>query len=139
MMWSYRAVNNKIARKKWIYLSLSLILSAIIVSFLRFSGGVDVKKIVLSLTIFIFVVMLYMLITLGKIRYYFIEEDTIYYKPLKTKLEEIKDFVVDKENMVIRLKFKKLKLLGVKTLYFEKLEDLEKAEKLLKDLIKSQV
>lgn len=137
MIWAYRAVNNKIARKKWIYLSLSLILLAIVVSFLRFSSGAEIKKIILSLAIFIFVVILYMLITLGKVRYYFIEDDTIHYKPFKTKLEDIKDFEVDKENMVIKLQFKKPKLLGVKTLYFERMEDLEKAEKLLSDLIKS--
>jgi len=137
LIWNYRAVNNRIARKKWIYLSLSLILLAIVVSFVRFSSGVEIKKIVLSLAIFIFVVTLYMLITLGKIRYYFIEGDTIYYKPFKTKLEDVEGFDVDKENMVIRLKFKKPKFFGVKTLYFEKMEDLEKVNEVLSNLIKS--
>ena len=134
MIWAYRAVNNKIARKKWILFSFSLIILALIVSFVRLTSGAEVKKIALSLVIFVFVVILYMLITLGKVRYYFIEGDTIYYKPFKTKMNEVSGFEVDEKNLVIRLKFKKPKIIGVKTLYFENEEDLKKVKNILDDL-----
>jgi len=77
-----------------------------------------------------------MLITLGKVRFYFIEGGTVYYKPFKTKISEISGFTVDEDNMIIKLHFKKPKLIGVKTLYFERKEDLTKVRDILNELIK---
>jgi len=82
-------------------------------------------------SLFIF---LYALITLGKPRYYSIDDDFIIYKPFKTRLSDIDDYSVDENAMTIKLK--KKGILGVRTLYFEKNEDLREAERILKKKLK---
>ncbi len=125
MIWSYRAVNNRIARKKWTVFGLSLIVLGIIYTTYRI---LITGKLVSSLaifTLFAAMVFLYTIITLGKVRYYFIEDDRIIYKPFKTSLDEIASYEVDEVNRVIRLKLKKPKLFAVKTLYFDKEEEFQ--------------
>ena len=135
MIWSYRAVNNRIARKKWLALSSTLIGVGLIYTIFRilYSG-----KLVSSLaifTIFALMVFLYTIITLGKVRYYFIEENEIVYKPFKTKIEDVEGYEVDRENMVIKLKLKKPKVFAVKTLYFDKEEEFEDVLRFLKRVL----
>ena len=135
MIWSYRAVNNRIARKKWLALSSTLIGVGLIYTILRilYSG-----KLVSSLaifTIFALMVFLYTIITLGKVRYYFIEGNEIVYKPFKTKIEDVEGYEVDRENMVIKLKLKKPKVFAVKTLYFDKEEEFEDVLRFLKRVL----
>ena len=135
MIWSYRAVNNRIARKKWLALSSTLIGVGLIYTIFRilYSG-----KLVSSLaifTIFALMVFLYTIITLGKVRYYFIEENEIVYKPFKTKIEDVEGYEVDRENMVIKLKLKRPKVFAVKTLYFDKEEEFEDVLRFLKRVL----
>ncbi|WP_456327069.1 hypothetical protein [Archaeoglobus sp.] len=135
MIWSYRAVNNRVARRKWLALSSILMGVGIIYTIFRilYSG-----KLVPSLaifTIFALMVFLYTVITLGKVRYYFIEGNEIVYKPFKTKIEDVKGYEVDKENMVIKLKLKKPKIFAVKTLYFDKEEEFEEVLRFLKRVL----
>ena len=135
MIWSYRAVNNRIARKKWLALSSTLIGVGLIYTIFRilYSG-----KLVSSLaifTIFALMVFLYTIITLGKVRYYFIEGNEIVYKPFKTKIENVEEYEVDRENMVIKLKLKKPKVFAVKTLYFDKEEEFEDVLRFLKRVL----
>jgi len=135
MIWSYRAVNNRIARKKWLALSSTLIGVGLIYTIFRilYSG-----KLVSSLaifTIFALMVFLYTIITLGKVRYYFIEGNEIVYKPFKTKIEDVEGYEVDRENMVIKLKLKKPKVFAVKTLYFDKEEEFEDVLRFLKRVL----
>jgi len=135
MIWSYRAVNNRIARKKWLALSSTLIGVGLIYTIFRilYSG-----KLVSSLaifTIFALMVFLYTIITLGKVRYYFIEGNEIVYKPFKTKIEDVEGYEVDRENMVIKLKLKRPKVFAVKTLYFDKEEEFEDVLRFLKRVL----
>ena len=135
MIWSYRAVNNRIARKKWLALSSTLIGVGLIYTIFRilYSG-----KLVSSLaifTIFALMVFLYTIITLGKVRYYFIEENEIVYKPFKTKIEDVEGYEVDRENMVIKLKLKRPKVFAVKTLYFDKEDEFEDVLRFLKRVL----
>jgi hypothetical protein len=135
MIWSYRAVNNRIARKKWLALSSTLIGVGLIYTIFRilYSG-----KLVSSLaifTIFALMVFLYTIITLGKVRYYFIEGNEIVYKPFKTKIEDVEGYEVDRENMVIKLKLKRPKVFAVKTLYFDKEDEFEDVLRFLKRVL----
>jgi len=75
---------------------------------------------------------LYAIITLGKIRYYYIEDDVIKYKPFKTYLSNIEDFEINRDLKIIKLKLKKPSIFAVRTLYFENIEDLEEVAKFLK-------
>jgi hypothetical protein len=120
MIWSYRAVNNKVARKKWIALSLALILIGLLYTTYRIIYTGKFLSSLLVFTLFSLMVFLYTVITLGKVRYYMIEGDEIRYKPFKTRLSDIEDFEVDENNKVIRLKLKKSSIFAVKTLYFDK-------------------
>jgi len=132
MIWSYRAVNNRIARRKWIAFGLFLIVLGIIYTTYRI---LITGKLVSSLaifTLFTAMVFLYTIITLGKVRYYFIEDDKIIYKPFKTSLDEVNSYEVDEANRVIRLKLKKPRLFAVKTLYFDKEEEFQEVLRFLK-------
>jgi len=75
---------------------------------------------------------LYAIITLGKIRYYYIEDDIIKYKPFKTYISNIEEFEINRDLKIIRLKLKRSSIFAVRTLYFENIEDLEEVAKFLK-------
>jgi len=120
MIWSYRAINNRVARRRWFSLAILLTALGSIYTILRI---LTTGKVLTSLAIFslyMTMVFLYTIITLGKVRYYFIEGGEIVYKPFKTKLEEVEGYDVDEVNMVIRLKLRRPRLFAVKTLYFDK-------------------
>ena len=135
MIWSYRAVNNRIARKKWLALSSTLIGVGLIYTIFRILySGKPVSSLAIF-TIFALMVFLYTIITLGKVRYYFIEGNEIVYKPFKTKIEDVEGYEVDRENMVIKLKLKKPKVFAVKTLYFDKEEEFEDVLRFLKRVL----
>jgi len=78
---------------------------------------------------------LYAIITLGKIRYYYIEDDIIRYKPFKTYITNIEDFEINRDLKIIKLKLKRPSIFAVKTLYFEDINDLEEVAKFLKKRI----
>jgi len=78
---------------------------------------------------------LYAIITLGKIRYYYIEDDIIRYKPFKTYITNIEDFEINRDLKIIKLKLRRPSIFAVKTLYFEDINDLEEVAKFLKKRI----
>ena len=82
---------------------------------------------------FILFVSLYAIITLGKPRHYYIEGETVYYKPFKTNLRDVDGYEVNEDRLVIKLK--KKGIFGVRTLYFESLDDLRQVERFLKRLL----
>jgi hypothetical protein len=114
--------------------SVGLSVLAIATIVYRISTGMSPKKGVIALTSFFLVIFLYTIIMLGKERYYYIDGE-IRYKPFRTKLEDIEDFEVDKENKLIRLKLRKPSLFAVKTLYFEDDSEMEEAIRLLEKTI----
>jgi len=130
MIWKYRAINNPVAKKKWLTYSLCLVILAIATVTYRISAGLSPKKGLVALTSFFLVIFLYTIIMLGKERYYFVN-DEIRYKPFKTKLEDIENFEVDRENKLIRLKLRKPSFFAVKTLYFEDEEEMEEVIRFL--------
>lgn len=132
MMWSYRAIKNPIAKKKWLYFISLLISIGFLYSLYRIWNGENVVKVLLFFTLFSFFISLYAIISLGKPRFYLMDEEMIIYKPFKTKLSDVKGFEVDEKNLRIRLKKDGF---GVRTLYFEKLEDLRNAERWLRKRI----
>ena len=134
MIWKYRAVNNPVAKKKWLMYSVCLIVLAIATIVYRISSGLNPKKGLIALTSFFLVIFLYTIIMLGKERYYFIN-DEIRYKPFKTRLEDIENFEVDKENKLIRLKLRKSSLFAVKTLYFEDEEEMDEVVRFLEKTV----
>ncbi len=125
VMWAYRAVNNPVARKKWLAFGLSLLILAILMGIYKYIKTGDIGKVLIVTTIFILVAVLYTIVMLGKVRYYYIDDTKISYKPFKTNLDNIEDFEVDEKNKVIRLRLKKPSLLSVKLLYFERDEDMK--------------
>lgn len=131
MIWSYRAVNNRVARRKWFALGTSLILLGVIYTVYRILTTGKVVQSLAIFTLFFLMVFLYTIITLGKVRYYFIN-DEIVYKPFRTKIDEIESYEVDEENLVVRLKLKKPKIFAVKTLYFDKVEEFEEVLRFLR-------
>ncbi len=131
MIWKYRAVNNPIAKRKWLSFCLILLAVGVCYSVYKYSLTGNLRFTLLSLSFFSLMIFLYTIITLGKIRYYYID-DEIVYKPFKTPLSNVEDFEVDYENKVIRLKLRKTSLLAVKTLYFESDEDLEEVARFLR-------
>ncbi|MCS7144654.1 MAG: hypothetical protein NZ879_06505 [Archaeoglobaceae archaeon] len=130
MIWSYRAVKNPIARRKWLYFISILIIFVFGYGIYRIMLGENAIRVLLLLTIFSLFIFLYAIIALGKPRYYFFDEDQIVYKPFKTKLSDITGYEVEERNLIIKLE--KKGIFGVKTLYFEKIEDLREAERLLR-------
>ncbi|MCS7118858.1 MAG: hypothetical protein RMH75_02300 [Archaeoglobaceae archaeon] len=132
MMWSYRAIKNPVARKKWLSFISFLILFGFIYSIYRILIGENVIKIFLIFTIFSLFIFLYAIISLGKPRFYLMDDDSIIYKPFKTRFSKISGYSIDEKNLRIKLELKSLNIFSVKTLYFEKPEDLQNAEKWLK-------
>ncbi len=132
MIWSYRAVNNRIARRKWIALSLVLIAIGSIYTAHRISSGGNIFASLSAFTLFALMVFLYTVITLGRVRYYIVEDGAIVYRPFRTKIDEIGGYEVDRDNMVIRLKLKRPKIFAVKTLYFDKEDEFFEALRFFK-------
>ncbi len=130
MIWSYRAVKNPVARRKWLLFLGSILILFFGYAAYRIAIGESVIRVALLLAIFSLFIFLYSIITLGKPRYYFFEDETIIYKPFKTKLSDIEGYTVNEERLVIKLK--KKGIFGVKTLYFERIEDLREVEKMIK-------
>ncbi|ADB57133.1 hypothetical protein [Archaeoglobus profundus] len=135
MIWSYRAVNNRVARKKWLALGFGLIVVGLIYTIFRIIYSSKLISSLAIFTIFALMVFLYTIITLGKVRYYFIEGNEIVYKPFRTKIEDVEGYEVDRDNMVIRLKLKRPKIFAVRTLYFDKEEEFEDVLRFLKRVL----
>jgi hypothetical protein len=129
--WAYRAVNNPVARKKWLAFGFFLFILAIVLGAYKYATTGNLGKVLIATTTFVLVVVLYTLVMLGKVRYYYIDDTKIRYKPFKTNLDNIEGFEVDEKNKIIRLRLKKPSLLSVRTLYFEREEDMEEVERLL--------
>ncbi|MEM0350239.1 MAG: hypothetical protein QXR27_06040 [Archaeoglobaceae archaeon] len=136
MIWSYRAIKNPVARRKWLTFIFSLILLGFLYSIYRILLGENLIKVFLIFTLFSLFLFLYAIISLGKPRYYLMDEEFIVYKPFKTKISDVKGYIVDDKNLLIKLNKKGF---GVKTLYFERLEDLRNAEKWLKKKLESKL
>jgi len=134
-MWFYRAVKNPAARRKWLVFISTI--AAIVFGYgaYRIMIGDSAIRVALLLAIFSLFILLYAIIALGKPRYYFLDDEFVIYKPFKTKLGEVTGYSVDEGRMQIKLK--KRGILGVKTLYFENIEDLKEAEKRLKKKLRS--
>jgi len=136
VIWRYRAINNPVARKKWLTFCTILLLIGFGYSIYKYLVTGNLKITLLSLSFFSLMIFLYTIITLGKFRYYYIDDDAIRYKPFKTYLSNVEDFEVDYDRRVIKLKLKKFTLFAVKTLYFENDDDLEEVLRFLKRNIK---
>lgn len=136
MIWSYRAVKNPVARRKWIYFVSILIIVVFGYGIYRMLSEGNQIRLALLMALFSLFIFLYAIIALGKPRYYFLDEDLVIYKPFKTRIGDIKGYKVDEGNLIIKLD--KKGLFGVKTLYFEKIEDLREAERWLKRKIGSK-
>ncbi len=136
MIWRYRAINNPVARKRWLTFCTILLIIGFGYSIYRYLVTGNLKVTLLLLSFFSLMIFLYTIITLGKFRYYYIDDDTIRYRPFKTYLSNVEDFEVDYNRKVIKLKLKKSTLFAVKTLYFENDEDLEEVSRFLKRKIK---
>lgn len=130
MIWTYRALNNPAARKKWLYFVLFILLVGFGYAAFRVLTGDASGRFLIAVTLFTLFVSLYTIITLGKPRHYYIEEDHVYYKPFKTNLKKIEGFEVDESKMLIKLKG--AGLFSIRTLYFENLDDLRQVERKLK-------
>lgn len=133
MIWTYRALNNPAARKKWFVFVLLILLAGFCYAALRAIRGEASGRLLIAITLFTLFLSLYMIITLGKPRHYYMEGDYVFYKPLKTNLKKINGFEVDEKNLLIRLKG--AGLFSVRTLYFENLDDLRQVERKLKKII----
>ncbi|HIP63574.1 MAG TPA: hypothetical protein EYH04_05680 [Archaeoglobus profundus] len=131
MIWKYRIINNPAARRKWIIFYLCLFGVCLFYSILNYKGTITL----LSFSFFTLMLFLYAIITLGKIRYYYIEDDIIRYKPFKTYITNIEDFEINRDLKIIKLKLKRPSIFAVKTLYFEDINDLEEVAKFLKKRI----
>ncbi|WP_456328973.1 hypothetical protein [Archaeoglobus sp.] len=133
MIWTYRALNNPAARKKWLIFVLLIIVAGFGFTAYKIATGAEVGKSLIVAAIFAFFVSLYAIITLGKPRHYYIEGDYVYYKPFKTNLKRIKGFEVDEERKVIRLKG--AGIFSVRTLYFDNHDDLRQAVRRLERIV----
>lgn len=127
----YRAIKNPIAKRKWLTFCSILALAGILYSIYKISIGADLYSTLLILSVFVLMIFLYTIITLGKPRFYYLNDEIIY-KPFKTPLSNIEGFDVDYENKVIRLKLRKPSIFAVKTLYFENEEDLDEVARHLR-------
>ncbi len=132
MIWKFRAVNNRVAKKRYFLYSLAIILLFVIGAIYRLETGTRPGKVVILLAFSIMLVFLYTVIALGRERYYSMDENEIVYRPLKTKISDVEGFEVDEENRLIKLKLRKGGLFSVKTLYFDDIRDLREAEMFLK-------
>ncbi len=133
MIWSYRALNNPVARRKWSIFVAAIILVGFAYTAYKISTGSDFGKSLIVAAIFALFVSLYAIITLGKPRHYYIEGDYVVYRPFKTNLRKIRGFEVDEDRKVIRLKG--AGIFSVRTLYFENLDDLRQAVRKLNKIL----
>ena len=136
MLWKFRAVNNRVAKRKYIAYSLFIVLLFVLGAIYRLESGMRPGKVAILLAFSVMLVFLYTVIALGRERYYSMDENEIVYRPLKTKIQDIEDFEVDENNRLIRLKLKKGGLFSVKTLYFDDIRDLREAEMFLRRWVK---
>ncbi len=134
MIWTYRALNNPAARKKWAAFILLVIAVGFGYTAYKIVSGAEIGKSLIVAAIFALFISLYAIITLGKPRHYYIEGNYVYYRPFKTDLTKVKDFEVDEGRMVIRLKG--AGILGVRTLYFDNEDDLRQAVRMLERILK---
>lgn len=134
MIWTYRALNNPVAKKKWIIFILVIILAGFGFTAYKIATGAELGRSLIVATIFALFVSLYAIITLGKPRHYYIEGDYVYYRPFKTNLKNIEGFEVDEERRVIRLKG--AGIFSVRTLYFDNEDDLRQAKRMLERILK---
>lgn len=133
MIWTYRALNNPAARRKWLIFVLLIIAVGFGFTAYKIATGAELGKSLIVAAFFAFFVSLYAIITLGKPRHYYIEGDYVYYKPFKTNLKKIKGFEVDEEKKVIRLKG--AGIFSVRTLYFDNHDDLRQAVRRLERIV----
>ncbi len=136
MIWSYRALNNPAARRKWSLIVVAIILIGFGYTAYKISTGSDFGKSMLVTAIFTLFVSLYAIITLGKPRYYYIEGDYVVYRPFKTNLRRVQKFEVDEDRMIIKLKG--AGIFGVRTLYFENPDDLRQTVRKLNRLLSNR-
>jgi hypothetical protein len=134
MIWTYRALNNPAARRKWAAFILLIVLAGFGYTAYKIAGGAEVGKSLIAAAIFALFISLYAIITLGKPRHYYIEGDYVYYRPFKTNLKDIEGFEVDEERRVIRLKG--AGIFSVRTLYFDNEDDLRQAVRRLERIVK---
>jgi len=129
LIWTYRVINNPVAKKKWLSFCLALIVLGFAYTGYKIYIGESLGKSLIVAAIFTLFVILYTITTLGKPRHYYIEGTYVYYKPFKTDLTKIDGFEVDEKNLIIKLKSKSL--FAVKTLYFEDPEDIKEARRVI--------
>ena len=134
MIWSYRAIKNPAARKKWLVFLAALLIVFFSYGIYRVLMGESWIRIALLLALFSLFIFLYALITLGKPRYYSVDDEFIIYKPFKTRISDLEGYSVDENAMTIKLR--KRGIFGVRTLYFERLEDLREVERILRKKLK---
>ncbi len=135
MIWKYRAVNNPVAKKKWLMYSMYLVIFAIATVAYRISTGLSPGKGIIVLVFFFLVVFLFTVQMLGKERFYYMNGE-IYYRPFKTKLDDVESFEVDEENKLIRLKLRKPSIFAVRTLYFDEADEMREAKVFLEKTIR---
>ncbi len=128
IIWSYRAVNNRIARKKWGVLVLVIFLAGAAFTALRIASGAPLGRAMIIAAIFNLFVALYAIIAMGKPRTYIIEDDEIIYKPFKARLSEIRGYEADYDNLIIKLRGARF----IRTLYFEDEDDMKQVERFLR-------
>lgn len=137
MIWNYRAVNNPVARKKWLLFGVVLLIFAVVAGAVRYVTTGELGQSLIITGLLLLFIFLYIQIVLGKIRQYFIDdEDRIRYKPFKTDLKQLKGYEVDADSLKIDLELKKSSPFAIKTLYFEDIEDLKEAEVFLKKYVR---
>ncbi len=126
IVWSYRVIKNRVARRKWLLVISAIFVAGLTNAIYEIISGEPLKKSAVITAFFVLFMFLYAIIVLGKPRYYWIDGDTIYYKPFKRKITE--NFEIDEEKLLIKFKDWKLP----RTLYFENREDFENVKKYLK-------
>ncbi|MFP3909222.1 MAG: hypothetical protein ACOC5L_01480 [Halobacteriota archaeon] len=129
MIWNYRAINNPVARKKWLLFGIFLLIIAMTAGASRYVTTGELGRSLIITGILLLFIFLYIQIVLGKPRQYFIDdEDRIHYKPFKTDLKQLKGYRIDADSLKIDLELQKSSPFAVKTLYFEDIEDLKEAQ-----------
>lgn len=136
MIWNYRAINNPVARKKWLLFGVLLLVFAVIAGAVRYVSTGEFGESLIITGLLLLFIFLYIQIVLGKVRQYSIDNEYIRYKPFKTDLKKLKGYKVDADSLKIDLELNKSSLFAVKTLYFEDMEGLEEAEIFLRKHVK---
>ncbi|MEM2022519.1 MAG: hypothetical protein QXI31_02450, partial [Archaeoglobaceae archaeon] len=81
IVWSYRVIKNRVARRKWLLVISAIFVAGLANSIYEIISGEPLKKSAVITAFFVLFMFLYTIIVLGKPRYYWIDGDTIYYKP----------------------------------------------------------